>query len=292
MSNGAVVQIDQGLIARALEEDIGFGDVTTLWTVPAEQTLRASIITRQPGVIAGLEVAAAVFRAVDAALHIELLVADGAAVTPDARIAHLEGNARSILTAERTALNFLGRLSGIATLTARCVAALAGTGAAIIDTRKTTPGLRALEKYAVRVGGGRNHRFALDDGILIKDNHIAAAGGIGPAIASARNHAPHLLKIEVECETLEQVGEALDAGADVILLDNMSVGEQRKAVALIRQRDARILIEASGNIGTNPERLAAVAATGVDFISLGALTHSAPNFDLSLECSEEHTAEA
>ena len=278
--------IDHALIARALEEDIGFGDVTTLSTVPAERTLTATIISRQSGVIAGLDVAAEVFRAVDATLHIELLVADGAAVTPDTQVARIAGSARSILTAERTALNFLGRLSGIATLTARCVAAIAGTNAAIIDTRKTTPGLRALEKYAVRVGGGRNHRFALDDGILIKDNHIAAASGIGPAIAGAKKGAPHLLKIEVECETLEQVGEALAAGADVILLDNMNVGQQREAVAVIRQHDARILIEASGNIGTNPERLAAVAATGVDVISLGALTHSAPNFDLSLECSE------
>ena len=284
MSKAETLQIDPTLIARALEEDVGFGDVTTLATVPAERTLAATIITRQAGVIAGLDVAAAVFRAVDAALHIEPLVPDGAAVTPDAQIARIQGSARSILTAERTALNFLGRLSGIATLTARCVAAIDGTGAAIIDTRKTTPGLRALEKYAVRVGGGRNHRFALDDGILIKDNHIAAAGGIGPAIAGARKGAPHLLKIEVECETLEQVGEALTAGADVILLDNMNVGEQREAVALIRRHDPRILIEASGGIGTNPERLAAVAATGVDFLSIGALTHSAPNFDFSLEC--------
>lgn len=286
MYNRETLPIDQALITRALEEDIGSGDVTTLCTVPAERALTATIIARQPGVIAGLEAAAAVFRAVDATLHIELLVADGAAVTPDAQVARIKGSARSILTAERTALNFLGHLSGIATLTARCVAAIAGTRAAIIDTRKTTPGLRALEKYAVRVGGGRNHRFALDDGILIKDNHIAAAGGIGPAIAGARRGAPHLLKIEVECETLEQVGEALAAGADVILLDNMSIGQQREAVALIRQHDARTLIEASGSIGTNPERLAAVAATGVDFISLGALTHSAPNLDLSLECSD------
>jgi nicotinate-nucleotide pyrophosphorylase (carboxylating) len=278
--------IDHALIARALEEDIGFGDVTTLSTVPAERTLTATIISRQNGVIAGLEVAAAVFRAVDATLHIELLVSDGTAVTPDTLVARIAGNARSILTAERTALNFLGRMSGIATLTSRCVAAIAGTNAAIIDTRKTTPGLRALEKYAVRVGGGRNHRFALDDGILIKDNHIAAAGGIGPAIAGAKKGASHLLKIEVECETLEQVREALTTGADVILLDNMNVGQQREAVTVIRQHDARIMIEASGNIGTNPERLAAVAATGVDVISLGALTHSAPNFDLSLECSE------
>lgn len=286
MSSRDGLPIDQALIARALEEDIGFGDVTTLSTVPAERTLTATILSRQTGVIAGLEVAAAVFRAVDPTLHMELLVADGAAVTPDAPVARITGSARSILTAERTALNFLGRLSGIATLAARAVAAIAGTQATIVDTRKTTPGLRALEKYAVRVGGARNHRFALDDGILIKDNHIAAAGGIGQAIAGARKHAPHLLKIEVECETLEQVREALAAGADVILLDNMNVGQQREAVSVIRQHDPRILIEASGNIGTNPERLAAVAATGVDFISLGALTHSAPNFDLSLECSD------
>ncbi len=292
MYNREALQIDPTLIVRALEEDIGFGDVTTLCTVPAERTLTAAIIARQAGVIAGLEVAAAVFRAIDATLHIELLAADGAHITPNTQVARIAGSARSILAAERTALNFLGRLAGIATLTARCVAAIAGTRAAIIDTRKTTPGLRALEKYAVRVGGGRNHRFALDDGILIKDNHIAAAGGIGPAIARARQSAPHLLKIEIECETLEQVREALAAGTDVILLDNMSLGQQREAVTMIRQHDARILIEASGGIGTDPERLAAVAATGVDFISLGALTHSAPNFDLSLECSDENTAEA
>jgi nicotinate-nucleotide pyrophosphorylase (carboxylating) len=284
MSKGETLLIDLALIARALEEDIGFGDVTTLSTVPPERTLTATIITRQPGVIAGLDVAATVFRAMDAALHIELLAPDGAAVTPGAPIARIEGSARSILTAERTALNFLGRLSGIATLTAHCVAAIEGTSATIIDTRKTTPGLRSLEKYAVRVGGGRNHRFALDDGILIKDNHIAAAGGISPAIAGARKGAPHLLKIEVECETMDQVREALAAGVDVILLDNMNVGQQREAVVLIRQHDPRILIEASGGIGTNPERLAGVAATGVDFISIGALTHSAPNFDFSLEC--------
>ncbi len=280
------LHIDPALIARALEEDIGFGDITTRCTVPAEQRLSATIIARQAGVIAGLEVAAAVFHAVDSHLQTELLVADGTRVTVDERLARIEGNARSILTAERTALNFLGHLAGIATLTANCVAAIAGTRAAIIDTRKTTPGLRALEKYAVRMGGGRNHRFALDDGILIKDNHIAAAGGIGLAVARARQHAPHLLKIEVECETLAQVHQALEAGADAILLDNMSISQLHEAVALIRQHNPRILIEASGNIGTHPERLAAVAATGVDFISLGALTHSAPNFDVSLECSD------
>jgi nicotinate-nucleotide pyrophosphorylase (carboxylating) len=282
-----MLRVDQALIERALEEDIGFGDVTTLSTIPAERIISATLITRQRGVVAGLPVARAVFRAVDASLTIEQLVPDGTQVVPNDVLLRLRGSARSILTAERTALNFLGHLCGIATITAACVAAIAGTKAAIVDTRKTTPGLRALEKYAVRMGGARNHRFALDDGILIKDNHIQAAGGIGAAISAARQHAPHLLKIEVEVETLAQVREALTAHADVILLDNMRVEQQREAVALIRQHDARILIEASGNIGTDPVRLAAVAATGVDFISLGALTHSAPNLDLSLECTNE-----
>jgi nicotinate-nucleotide pyrophosphorylase (carboxylating) len=262
-------------------------DVTTLSTIPAERIISATLITRQRGVVAGLPVARAVFQAVDASLTIEQLVPDGAQVAPNDVLLRLRGSARSILTAERTALNFLGHLCGIATITTACVAAIAGTSATIVDTRKTTPGLRALEKYAVRMGGARNHRFALDDGILIKDNHIQAAGGIGAAISAARQHAPHLLKIEVECETLAQVREALAARADVILLDNMRVEQQREAVALIRQHDERILIEASGNIGTDPVRLAAVAATGVDFISLGALTHSAPNLDLSLECTNE-----
>ncbi len=282
-----MLRVEQALIERALEEDIGFGDVTTLSTIPAERIISATLITRQHGVVAGLPVARAVFLTVDASLTIEQLVSDGARVAPNDVLLRLRGSARSILTAERTALNFLGHLCGIATITAACVAAVAGTKASIVDTRKTTPGLRALEKYAVRMGGARNHRFALDDGILIKDNHIQAAGGIGAAISAARQHAPHLLKIEVECETLAQVREALAARADVILLDNMQVEQQHKAVALIRQHDERILIEASGNIGTNPARLAAVAATGVDFISLGALTHSAPNLDLSLECTNE-----
>ncbi|HEY7124803.1 MAG TPA: carboxylating nicotinate-nucleotide diphosphorylase [Ktedonobacterales bacterium] len=282
-----MLRVDQALIERALEEDIGFGDVTTLSTIPAERIISATLITRQRGVVAGLPVARAVFQAVDASLTIEQLVPDGAQVAPNDVLLRLRGSARSILTAERTALNFLGHLCGIATITTACVAAIAGTSATIVDTRKTTPGLRALEKYAVRMGGARNHRFALDDGILIKDNHIQAAGGIGAAISAARQHAPHLLKIEVECETLAQVREALAARADVILLDNMRVEQQREAVALIRQHDERILIEASGNIGTDPVRLAAVAATGVDFISLGALTHSAPNLDLSLECTNE-----
>jgi nicotinate-nucleotide pyrophosphorylase (carboxylating) len=181
------------------------------------------------------------------------------------------------------ALNFLGRLSGIASLTARCANALEGTQARILDTRKTTPGLRALEKEAVRLGGGQNHRFGLNDGVLIKDNHIKAAGGITQAINAARRQAPHLLKIEVECETLAEVETAIQAKADIILFDNMTTEQMSSAVALVRRAAPRILLEASGNIGTNTTKLVAVAATGVDFISLGALTHSAPNFDVSLE---------
>jgi nicotinate-nucleotide pyrophosphorylase (carboxylating) len=198
-------------------------------------------------------------------------------------LAQISGSARSVLSAERVALNFLGHLSGIATLTAQCVRALEGTEARILDTRKTTPGLRSLEKEAVRFGGGHNHRFNLSDGVLIKDNHIRASGGISQAISLARSHVPHLLKIEVECETLAQVHEALGAGADVILLDNMPVDLMRSAVEVIRRTSPKVLVEASGNIGTNPAKLAAVAATGVNFISLGAITHSAPQFDVSLE---------
>ena len=271
------------IIRYALEEDGAEFDVTTLSTVAAERRALGSIIARRAGVIAGLAVAAATFREFDPQVEIELLAADGAAVQVGQVIAHVRGSARSLLSAERVALNFLGRLSGIATLTAQCVRALEGTRARILDTRKTTPGLRSLEKEAVRLGGGQNHRFGLHDGVLIKDNHIKAAGGIGQAIAAARRTAQHLLKIEVECETLAEVYQALEAGADVILLDNMGIATMSSAVELVRKHASRVLIEASGNIGTNPERLAAVAATGVDFISLGALTHSAPNFDVSLE---------
>jgi len=235
------------------------------------------------GVVAGLAVAAETFRFLDAQVMVELLVEDGASVEPGQVLAVLSGSARSLLGAERVALNFLGHLSGIATLTAQCVRAIEGMHARILDTRKTTPGLRRLEKDAVRLGGGQNHRFGLNDGVLIKDNHIQAAGGVARAVISARRTAPHLLKIEVECETLAEVEEALEADADVVLLDNMDVETMRKAVELVRRTAPKVLLEASGNIGTNPTRLAAVAATGVDFISLGALTHSAPNFDVSLE---------
>lgn len=271
------------LVRRALAEDGAGADITTLSTVPAEQQARGTILTRQDGVIAGLAVATETFRLCDTRIDVRLLVEDGARVQAGQELVQLSGPARSLLSAERVALNFLGRLSGIASLTARCVSAIEGSRARILDTRKTTPGLRALEKEAVRLGGGHNHRFGLNDGVLIKDNHIKAAGGITRAIQAARRQAPHLLKIEIECETLAEVEEAIQAGADVILLDNMTTEQMTNAVTLVRRADPRVLLEASGNIGTNMAKLAAVAATGVDFISLGALTHSAPNFDVSLE---------
>src|SRR5712692_6657125 len=211
------------LIRHALAEDGADADVTTLCTVPIEQQTHATIITRQAGVIAGLTVAAATFREMDQQVSFDLVVEDGAVVQAGQVVAHISGPARSVLSAERVALNFLGHLSGIATLTAQCVRALEGTKARILDTRKTTPGLRSLEKEAVRLGGGQNHRFNLSDGVLIKDNHIKAAGGIAQAVSAARRTAHHLLKIEIECETLAEVREAVTAGADVVLLDNMDV---------------------------------------------------------------------
>jgi nicotinate-nucleotide pyrophosphorylase (carboxylating) len=288
--------LDPDLVRRVLAEDIGHGDVTTQATVPAGTHISGVILARQAGVVAGLPVAALAFRLLDPSVWFTPLVGEGERVAAGATLATLGGDARALLTAERTALNFLGRLSGVATLAARCAAAVAGTGAAVVDTRKTTPGLRALEKYAVRAGGARNHRFGLDDGVLIKDNHIKAAGGIAAAVAGARGHASHLLKIEVECETEDEVRQALGAGADAILLDNMALDGLRACVALVRARSPRTTIEASGGIGTDPDRLRAVAETGVDLISLGALTHSAPNFDVSLEftgpvdreCAPEH----
>jgi len=274
---------DPDLIRRALAEDIGRGDVTTEATIPAGLRATARIVAREAGVVAGLPLAQRVFAALDPAATFAARVADGDKVEADATLARITGEARALLIAERVALNFLGRLSGIATLTARCVAAVADSRAQIVDTRKTTPGLRALEKYAVRMGGGRNHRAGLDNGVLIKDNHIAAAGGVRPAILRAREHASHLLRIEVECEDERQVSDAVESGADVILLDNMPLERLRANVEWIRTHAPTTIIEASGGIGTDPARLAAVAATGVDLISLGALTHSAPNFDVSLE---------
>lgn len=264
------------VVAAALAEDVGEGDVTTEATVAAEAVGTAELLVKEPGVVCGLGVAEAVFRALDPDTRFEPLVREGAVVDRPTAVALVAGSERAILTGERVALNFLGRLSGIATLTKRYVDAVADTGVAILDTRKTTPGLRALEKHAVACGGGRNHRFSLDDGVLVKDNHLRAAGSISEAVANLR--ATTVLPIEVECDTLEQVSEALDRGVDAILLDNMSLDELRSAVAFV---GGRARLEASG--GVTLESVRAVAETGVDEISVGALTHSARSLDVSLE---------
>jgi nicotinate-nucleotide pyrophosphorylase (carboxylating) len=256
-----------------LGEDVGGGDVTTLALIDEAATCKAVVLAKEPGVVCGLEAATAVFAELGVAF--DPLVEEGTGVERGS-IAEVEGSARGVLTGERLALNLLGRLSGIATLTRRYVDAVEGTGATILDTRKTTPGLRALEKHAVATGGATNHRFGLDDGVLVKDNHLRLTGGIAPAVAGLR--AATDLPVEVEAESLEQVWEAVDAGVDAILLDNMSTDALREAVALVA---GRAKLEASG--GVSLETVRAIAETGVDFISVGALTHSAPSLDVSLE---------
>ncbi len=268
-------QTIRDVVARALAEDVGTGDVTTAATVPAAARARAVITQKAPGVLYGLDAAEETFRALDGDLALERLAPEGE-WREGGRVLKIEGSARAILTAERTALNFLQRLSGVATATARCVQAVRGTGTGILDTRKTTPGLRALEKAAVAAGGGTNHRAGLYDAILIKENHAAIAGGVGEAVALVRSAAP-ALPLEVECRTLAEVDQALAAGARRILLDNMSVEQLGEAV---RHVGGRAELEASG--GVTLETLGAIAATGVNFISIGALTHSAPALDLSL----------
>lgn len=263
------------IVSRALAEDVGSGDVTTTATVAEGARARALISQKAPGVVFGLELAEATFGATDAEASLERLTREGH-WREDGPVLRIEGSARGILTAERTALNFLARLSGIATLTARCVSEVGGTGARILDTRKTTPGLRGLEKAAVAAGGGVNHRAGLYDAILIKENHARLAGGVGAAVRRARAERPDL-PLEVECGSLAEVEEALAAGAGRILLDNMNVEELGAAVRLV---DGRAELEASG--GVTVETLRAVAGTGVNFISVGALTHSAPALDLSL----------
>jgi nicotinate-nucleotide pyrophosphorylase (carboxylating) len=262
-------------VARALAEDIGDGDVTTAATVPESARARAVITQKEPGVIYGLEVAEEAFRAVDPQAAFERLAPEGE-WREGGPVLQVEALARALLTAERTALNFLGRLSGVATLTARYVRAIEGTGARILDTRKTMPGLRALDKAAVAAGGGTNHRAGLYDAILIKENHIAAAGGVGAAVRAAREQAPGLL-VEVECGTLQEVDEALAAGAPRILLDNMAPAELRAAVERVA---GRVELEASGGVTLDTVR--EIAGTGVQFVSVGALTHSPPALDLSL----------
>jgi nicotinate-nucleotide pyrophosphorylase (carboxylating) len=265
-----------GLIDRALAEDVGEGDLTTAAVVPADARARARIDQKAPGVVAGLGVAEAVFKRLDPELRFERLVAEGE-WRDGGPVAEIEGAAAPILTGERVALNFLGRLSGVATLTARFVRAVEGTGATVLDTRKTTPGLRALEKEAVRVGGGTNHRTGLYDAMLIKENHSALAGGVGEATRRALERAPAGVPVEVECASRAEVEEALAAGAGRLLLDNMPPEELREMVDLV---DGRAQLEASG--GVTLDGVGAIAETGVDFISVGALTHSAPALDLSL----------
>jgi len=266
-------------VAAALEEDLGqAGDITTDPIISADATAEAEILARKPGVIAGQNLAAASFKALDPDAEFVADVADGGKVGAATLIAHVRGKARALLTAERTALNFLGHLSGIATLTAAYVAAVEGTRARIACTRKTTPGLRAFEKYAVRAGGGVNHRFGLYDAVLVKDNHIAAAGGLAQALEHLRARSGHLVKVEVEVDTLSQLEEALRFPIDAVLLDNMDVVTLQKAVALV---DGRVLTEASG--GVTLQTVRQIAETGVDLISVGALTHSAPRLDLALE---------
>lgn len=266
------------LVRRALLEDIGPGDITTEATVPADMRCTGIIIARQAGVLCGHDVAAATFRALDSSAQYEVLVPEGSAATEGQHVARITGKARSVLTAERVALNFLQRMSGIATVTRRLSDSIKYYHARLVETRKTTPGLRLVEKYAVRVGGGLNHRYGLHDAVLIKDNHIALAGGIRQAVIASRRLASHTSRVEVEAESLAQVTEAVDAGADIILLDNMDPETMRKAVEMVA---GRAILEASG--GITETNLEEVARTGVDIISMGALTHSVRALDLSLE---------
>jgi nicotinate-nucleotide pyrophosphorylase (carboxylating) len=270
------------LAENALAEDLGWGDVTSDYFIPAHLSARADFVFRKGGVLAGIEVAQAVYIATDPAIKFATLIQDGEKVEPGTKVAEVSGSARSILRGERVALNFIQRLSGVATLTAKYVAAIEGTKARIVDTRKTTPFLRDLEKYAVRCGGGFNHRRNLSDGVMLKDNHLAALAQNGLSLAESlrqiRQQLPHLVKIEVEVDRLDQIPSALQGGAEVILLDNMNPAQLREAVQLI---DGRAITEASG--GVNLDTVRAIAESGVDLISVGALTHSAPALDIGLD---------
>jgi nicotinate-nucleotide pyrophosphorylase (carboxylating) len=267
------------VVRHALEEDFGrAGDITSDLIVPPDRGIQARLVARNPGTIAGLIAAECAFALVDPSLAVNIETPDGSKAETGALLATIEGSARSILTAERVALNFAGHLSGVATATRALVDAVAGTTARIVETRKTTPGLRTLEKYAVRCGGGFNHRFGLDDAVLIKDNHLAAVGGIGPAIEAVRLGLGHMAKIELEVDSLAQLEEALALGVDTILLDNFTIDDLKRAVAAT---SGRAVLEASGNVALATVR--AIAETGVDYISSGAITHSAPNLDVALD---------
>jgi nicotinate-nucleotide pyrophosphorylase (carboxylating) len=271
--------IVEPLVRTALLEDLGLaGDITSAAVIPADHRSTVVMAARQPGVIAGLDAAELAFQLIDPSIVMTRHIPDGAAARPGDVIASVEGPSRGLLTAERTALNFLGHLSGIATVTAGIVAAVEGMKAAIACTRKTTPGLRALEKYAVRAGGGMNHRFALYDAVLIKDNHVAIAGGVSEAIRRARAGVGHMVKIEVEVDTLDQLREAMAIGVDAVLLDNMTPDQLREAVDIVA---GRAITEASGRV--TPSTAAEIAASGVDLISVGWCTHSAPTLDIGLD---------
>lgn len=274
--------IDKDIMSRTIEmafnEDVGTGDITTLATIPEGRTAKGKFIAKEDGVLCGMNVVKAVFKHMSDEIIVDAKFNDGDYVSVGDTIAYVKGPAIGVLTSERIALNFMQRLSGIATRTKKTVDTVAEYKARIIDTRKTTPGLRVFEKYAVATGGGGNHRFNLADGILIKDNHIKAAGGITAAVNAAKQNAPHTLKIEVEVETMDEVSEAIEAGADIIMLDNMDNEMMTKAVEFIA---GRALTEASGNMGDKD--LVAAAATGVDFISIGALTHTVRALDISLK---------
>jgi nicotinate-nucleotide pyrophosphorylase (carboxylating) len=268
-------------VHRALAEDVGKGDLTSNALIPEDAHTEGIIYSKDSGVLAGMPVARRVFELLDPEVEIEQELKDGSTLVPGSVIARIRGKGRAVLTGERTALNFLQRLSGVATATADLVKILEGTGAHLVDTRKTTPGLRLLEKYAVRIGGGCNHRLGLDDGVLIKDNHIKAAGGITEAVRCAKEQIPHTIKIEVEVESIDQIHEALDAGADIIMLDNMPPALMRDAVKITA---GKVPLEASG--GITRETIREVAETGVDLISVGAVTHSARALDISLDIGE------
>lgn len=281
------MQIDKNLlfdsITNFLSEDLGRGDITTQSTVLEATRGRGKFLAKQEMIVAGLEVAETVFTCLDADLQLEAFVYEGERVKANTEIARLDGPATTLLMGERLALNLMQRMSGIATLTSQYVAATEGTSARIVDTRKTMPGLRMIDKYAVLIGGGYNHRFGLDDGILIKDNHILLAGGIETAIKRARERAGHLHKIEVEVATFEQLNEAINFGADIIMLDNMKPAQVKEAVEIVRKSEQGkyILLEASG--GITLENVAEYAKAGVDLISIGAITHSAPAVDISFK---------
>jgi len=267
-----------------LEEDIGTGDVTTLTTIPLEHASKGIIHVKEDGIVCGLRIAQEVFAVVDTSLRFETKVVEGSSVYKGTILAEVEGNTRSILLGERLSLNLMQRLSGIATKTREFVDALEGVPTRLVDTRKTTPGHRLLEKYAVRVGGGHNHRFGLYDAVMIKDNHIKGSGGITQAIQAARQQIPHTMKIEVEVENFDQLHEALAAGADIIMLDNMIPVKMKEAVSIIKSKAPHIVVEGSGSV--TPQTIKAMAETGVDVISVGRLTYSVAALDISLDLNE------